>query len=66
MAKVKQLRSRRIELTFCLSDCVADGGADVMLAVLGKDQGQAGRGGVRKPFGLSLNTTTIPLMLGEI
>lgn len=31
-------------LTFCLSDCVADFGLDVMHTVLRKDQGQAERG----------------------
>lgn len=30
-------------LTFRLGDCVADFGLDVMLTVLGKDQGQAER-----------------------
>lgn len=31
-------------LTFRLRDGVADGGLDVMLAVIGEDQGQAVRG----------------------
>lgn len=31
-------------LTFCLGDCVADFGLDVMHTVIRKDQGQAGRG----------------------
>lgn len=40
-----------MKLTFCLGDCVSDGGADVMLAVLRKDKGQAGRGEIRKTLG---------------
>lgn len=33
----------QMTLTFRLGDCVADFGLDVMLTVLGKDQGQAER-----------------------
>lgn len=44
-----------MKLTFCLGDSVANRGADVMYAVIRKDQGQTERGSTIKMVGFKQN-----------